>query len=72
MAIRVHTLSDSLSDRRLPCPSETAQSKDGRLLEVLSSRLDLIQDSPPRAPEAASAITMLVHGAASATTAVEH
>ena len=66
------TFGDGLSDRRLPCPGEPIKPEDGGLVEVFSPRLDLGQDSLARAPEAASAISMLIPGPTSTTAAVQH
>ena len=66
------TLGDGLSDRRLPCPGEPIKPEDGGLVEVFSPGLDLGQDSLARAPEAASAISMLIPGPTSTTAAVQH
>ena len=65
-------LGDGLSDRRLPCPGEPIKPEDGRLVEVFSPRFDLGQDSLARAPEAASAISMLISSSTSAAAAVQH
>ena len=66
------TLGDGLSNRRLPCPGESVQPEDGGVVEVFSPRLDVGQDSLARAPEAASAISMLIPGPTSTTAAVQH
>ena len=66
------TLGDGLSDRRLPCPGGPVQPEDGGLVEVLSSRLDLAQDSLARAAEAASAISMLISSPTSTAAAVQY
>ena len=66
------TLGDGLSDRRLPCPGEPVQPEDGGLVEVLSPRLDLAQDSLARTPEAASAISMLISSPTSTAAAVQY
>ena len=66
------TLSECLSDRRLPRPGESIKPEDGGLVEVFSPRLDLGQDSLARASEAASAISMLISGPTSTATTVQH
>ena len=66
------TVSDGLSNRRLPRPGEPIKPEDGGLVEVFSPRLDLGQDSLARAPEAASAISMLIPGPASTTAVIQH
>ena len=64
--------SDGLSDRRLPRSGEPVQPEDGGLVEVLSPRLYLAQDSLARAPEAASAISMLISSPTSTAAAVQY
>ena len=71
-AISEDTLSDGLGDGRLPRPGEPIEPEDGGLVEVFSPRLDLGQDSLARAPEAASAISMLISSSTSAAAAVQH
>ena len=66
------TFGDSLSDRRLPCPGEPVQPEDGGLVQILSPRFDLAQDSLARAAEAASAISMLISGPSSTAAAVQY
>ena len=66
------TLSDGLGDRRLPRPGESINPEDGGLVEVFSPRLDLGQDSLARAPEAASAISMLISSPTSTAATVQH
>ena len=67
-----HALGDCLSDRRLPCSGEPVEPEDGGLIEVFGPQLDLIQDRLARAPEATSAISMLISGPTSTTAAVQH
>ena len=64
-------LSDGLSDCRLSRPGEPVQPEDRGLVEIFSPRLDLGQDSLARAPEAASAISMLITGATSTAAAIQ-
>ena len=71
-ALCEQTLSNGLSDGRLPGPREPVQPKDRRLLEISSPGLDLIQDGLPCAPEAASATTMLIRSPASTAAAVKY
>ena len=66
------TIGDGLSDRRFPRPGEPVQPEDGGLVEVFSPRLDVGQDSLARAPEAASAISMLVSSSTSTAAVVQH
>ena len=70
--ISEYTLSDCLSDRRFPRPGEPVKPEDGGLVEVFSPRLDLGQDSLARAPEAASAISMLISSPTSTAATVQH
>ena len=67
-----HALSNCLSDRRLPCPGEPVEPEDGGLIEVFGPRLDLVQDRLACAPEAASAISMLISSPTSTTATIQH
>ena len=66
------TLGGGLSNRRFPRPGEPVQPEDGGLVEVLSPRLYLAQDSLARAPEATSAISMLISSPTSTAATVQH
>ena len=66
------TLGNGLSDRRLPRPGESVQPEDGGLVEIPSPQLDLAQDSLARAPEAASAISVLISRPTSTAAAVQY
>ena len=70
-AVSEDMLSDGLSDCRLSRPGEPVQPEDRGLVEIFSPRLDLGQDSLARAPEAASAISMLITGATSTAAAIQ-
>ena len=70
--ISERTFSNGLGDRRLPCPGEAVQPEDGGLVEVFRPRLDLAQDSFPRAPEAASTISMLICSSTSTAVGVQY
>ena len=65
-------LRDGLSDSRLPCSGEAVQPEDRGCVKVFSPRFDLVQDSLPRSPEAAPAISMLISSPASTAAAVQH
>src|SRR5712691_7046820 len=65
-----HTLSDRLSDRRLPCPGETVQPKDGGLVKVLGPRFDFLKYGLSCAPETASAVSLLICSPTSTAAAV--
>ena len=65
-------LANRLGDRRLAGPGEPVQPEDGRLVEVLGPRLDLVQDGLPCTPEAALAISVLISGSRSTAAVVQH
>ena len=65
-------LSDRLGNCRLSCPGEAVQPEDGGFVEVLGPRLDLIQNSLPRTPEAALAISVSMSSPTSATTVFQY
>jgi len=71
-SLREQAFSNGLSNRRLPRPSEAVEPEDGGLVEVPSPRLDLVQNSLPCAPQAASAVAMSVCSPMSAAAAVQH
>ena len=66
------TLNDGLSDRRLPCPSKAVQPEDGGCVKVFDPRLDIVQDSFTRSPEAASTVSVLISSPASTAAVVEY
>ena len=71
-AVSEDMLSDGLSDCRLSRPGEPVQPEDRGLVEIFSPRVDLAQNNLARAPEAASAISMLISSSTSAAAAVQH
>ena len=67
------TLGGGLSNRRFPRPGEPVQPEDGGLVEIFSPRVDLAQNNLARAPEAASAISIMpISSLASTVAAVQH
>ena len=67
-----HPFCSGLRDCGFPCPRESIEPEDRRLVEIFGPPLDFVQHALPSSFKAAAPVPMSIFGPLRTTTAVQH